>query len=96
MAWTSYIAVVPTAAAAADLAGFLVGFVSQSRPGEAYIHFVGVRPDERDRGLGRRFHGQLGFDVEPGDREVDGLQVTTGYDGEGNDRVRFVTRLAIE
>jgi predicted GNAT superfamily acetyltransferase len=39
------------------LAGFLVGFVSQSRPGEAYIHFVGVHPGERGRGLGRRLYG---------------------------------------
>jgi hypothetical protein len=46
------------AEAEGELAGFLVGFVSQSRPGEAYIHFVGA-----------------------------------GYDGEGNDRVRFVKRL---
>lgn len=35
------------------LAGFLCGLLSQSRPGEAYIHFVGVRPDLRSGGLGR-------------------------------------------
>jgi ribosomal protein S18 acetylase RimI-like enzyme len=35
------------------LAGFLIGFLSQSRPGEAYIHFVGVNPADRARGLGR-------------------------------------------
>jgi predicted GNAT superfamily acetyltransferase len=35
-----------------ELAGFLVGFVSQSRAGEAYIHFVGIRPDQRGSGLG--------------------------------------------
>ena len=34
------------------LAGFLVGFISQSRPGEAYIHFVGVAPAERGGGAG--------------------------------------------
>ncbi len=32
------------------LAGFLVGFVSQSRPGEAYIHFAGLRPGEQASG----------------------------------------------
>ena len=31
--------------------GFLVGFVSQSRPKEAYIHFAGVHPDHRRRGI---------------------------------------------
>ena len=39
-----------------DLAGFLVGFLSQSRPEEAYVHFVGVRPDERSTGLGRELY----------------------------------------
>jgi ribosomal protein S18 acetylase RimI-like enzyme len=106
-----------------ELAGFLVGFISQSRPGEAYIHFVGVRPADRAHGLGRdlyecffvavrargcglvravtapantgsvRFHQRMGFEVEPGDTDVDGIPVTTGYDGDGQDRVRFVKRL---
>jgi len=44
------------------LAGFLVGFVSPARPGEAYIHFVGVHPGERGRGLGRRLYGTF-FDT---------------------------------
>jgi ribosomal protein S18 acetylase RimI-like enzyme len=106
-----------------ELAGFLVGFISQSRPGEAYIHFVGVRPDERGRGLGRQlyehffavvrargcelvraitspvnqgsisFHRKMGFGIEPGDSEVNSVPVTSGYDGSGHDRVRFVKNL---
>lgn len=40
----------------ADLAGFLVGFVSPSKPGHAYIHFVGVAPDTRGSGLGRTLY----------------------------------------
>src|ERR1700748_2883219 len=32
-----------------ELAGFLVGFLSQSRPAEAYIHFVGVHPGAQGR-----------------------------------------------
>jgi predicted GNAT superfamily acetyltransferase len=105
------------------LAGFLVGFFSQSRPGEAYIHFVGVDPAERGRGLGRllyeaffraarargcvlvravtspvnrgsvAFHQRLGFRLEPGDAEVDGIPVSSGYDGPGSDRVRFLRAL---
>ena len=35
------------------LAGFLCGFRSQTFPDEAYIHFVGVSPDHRGRGVGR-------------------------------------------
>jgi predicted GNAT superfamily acetyltransferase len=107
-----------------ELAGFLVGFRSQSRPGEAYIHFVGVRPRERGHGLGRQlydrffeaarakgcdrvravtspvnrgsvaFHRRMGFDIEPGEAGPDGITVAAGYDGEGQDRVRFVKHLA--
>ncbi len=32
--------------------GFLIGFLSQSNPEEAYIHFVGVHPDFRKQGIG--------------------------------------------
>ncbi len=106
-----------------ELAGFLVGFQSQSRPAEAYIHFVGISPGERGRGLGRHlyerffaavrargcdevhsvtspvnrgsiaFHQRMGFDIEPGDAQVDGVAVAAGYDGDGQDRVRFVRHL---
>jgi predicted GNAT superfamily acetyltransferase len=102
------------------LAGFLAGFISQSRPGEAYIHFVGVDPSERRGGLGRllyeeffraaeargcilvravtspvnrgsiAFHQRMGFQLEPGDTEVDGIPVSSSYDGPGGDRVRFL------
>jgi predicted GNAT superfamily acetyltransferase len=105
------------------LAGFLVGFLSQSRPGEAYIHFVGVHPEQRGRGLGRllyeaffqaarargctvvhavtapvnsgsvAFHRRMGFEVELGEAERDGVPVASGYDGPGQDRVRFVKHL---
>lgn len=106
-----------------ELAGFLIGFRSQSRPGEAYIHFVGIHPDERGRGLGRElyerffaaaraggcdrvravtspvnrgsvaFHQRMGFDIEPGAAGPDGVAVAAGYDGAGQDRVRFVRTL---
>lgn len=39
-----------------ELAGFLVGFRSQSQPDVAYIHFVGVRPDLRQSGLARTLY----------------------------------------
>lgn len=39
-----------------QLAGFLVGFLSQSLPREAYVHFVGVNPTERGTGLGRELY----------------------------------------
>ena len=42
-----------------ELAGFCIGFVSQDRPDEAYVHFVGVRPDQRGTGLGRELHDRF-------------------------------------
>jgi ribosomal protein S18 acetylase RimI-like enzyme len=102
-----------------DLAGFLVGFLSQTFPEEAYIHFAGVRPDLRNQGLarglyeefievarshGRRvirsctspvnklsigFHRRIGFSIEPGNKTVDGIPVTTGYLQEKDDKVLF-------
>ncbi|SDW58733.1 hypothetical protein SAMN05421781_1854 [Marinococcus luteus] len=33
------------------MTGFLVGFLSQTREEEAYIHFVGVHPDNRGEGV---------------------------------------------
>jgi ribosomal protein S18 acetylase RimI-like enzyme len=45
------------------LAGFLVGFRSQDHPDEAYVHFVGVRPDHRGSGLGRELHDRFAAQV---------------------------------
>jgi len=57
-----------------DLAGFLVGFLSQSQPKVAYIHFVGVAPELRRAGAAKvrcitspgnsdsiAFHDRIGF-----------------------------------
>jgi N-acetylglutamate synthase-like GNAT family acetyltransferase len=40
----------------AEMVGFLVGFRSQTTPTQAYIHFVGVHPDYRGQGMGRRLY----------------------------------------
>lgn len=40
-----------------EVVGFLVGFVSQARPEEGYIHLVGVHPGRRQRGLARWLYG---------------------------------------
>jgi len=36
--------------------GFLIGFLSQTLPNEAYIHFAGVHPQYRLAGVGRRLY----------------------------------------
>lgn len=45
-----------------ELAGFLVGFFSQSRPKEAYIHLLAVHPDLRKKGIARALY-ECFFDV---------------------------------
>src|SRR6266542_4717447 len=44
------------------LIGFLVGFLSQTFIDEAYIHFVGVHPERRKGGLGRKLYERF-FDA---------------------------------
>ncbi|TVX93524.1 GNAT family N-acetyltransferase [Paenibacillus agilis] len=41
------------------------------------------------------FHTRLGFRMEAGDRLVDGISVTTNYDGKGQDRVLFVKKFSL-
>jgi ribosomal protein S18 acetylase RimI-like enzyme len=49
-----------TSVAAVDgsgqLVGFLVGFLSPAEPDLGYVHFIGVDPQLRGAGLGRRLH----------------------------------------
>jgi ribosomal protein S18 acetylase RimI-like enzyme len=45
------------------LAAFLVGFLSPAEPGTAYIHFVGVDPGLRGRGLGAELYHRFADDV---------------------------------
>ncbi|EDW20991.1 YqjY [Bacillus pumilus ATCC 7061] len=106
-----------------ELIGFLVGFLSQSRSDEAYIHFVGVHPDHRKLKIGKMlyqafydvakqegrttikvvtapvnkvsiaYHAKLGFQIEKGDKTVEGISVFSEYEGINEDRVLFVKKL---
>jgi GNAT superfamily N-acetyltransferase len=42
-----------------QVVGFLIGFLSQSHPQEAYIHFVGVHPDFRKKGIASALYRQF-------------------------------------
>ena len=53
-----------------DLAGFLCGFLSQTNPEEAYIHFVGVSPEYRGEGLGRTLYERFFQEVRGQGRSV--------------------------
>jgi ribosomal protein S18 acetylase RimI-like enzyme len=39
------------------------------------------------------YHRKMGFEIEKGDKEVDGVSVFSDYDGLGQDRVLFVKRI---
>jgi hypothetical protein len=39
------------------------------------------------------FHRRMGFHLEAGDAEVDGIPVSSGYDGRDGDWVRFICSL---
>jgi ribosomal protein S18 acetylase RimI-like enzyme len=105
------------------LVAFLVGVLSQRHADQAYVHFIGVHPAYRGRGLGRElyvrffalaresgrtlvvaetgafnrdsiaFHRRLGFLLEEGDVEIDGVPVQHGFHGTGEDVVLFLKRL---
>ena len=49
---TSFVAEDPNG----ELLGFVCGFLSQTADDEAYIHFVGVTPEDRGDGLGRALY----------------------------------------
>lgn len=106
-----------------EIIGFLIGFLSQSRKKEAYIHFVGIHPHYRQHGIGRKlyqtffdhvkkkgvktvrcvtspvnqssiaYHTKMGFVIEKGDKQVDGIDIHSDYDGIEQDRVLFVKAL---
>ncbi|WP_407682454.1 GNAT family N-acetyltransferase [Pseudocalidococcus azoricus] len=42
-----------------EIIGFLIGFLSQSYSEEAYIHFVGIHPDYRKKGIGSALYRQF-------------------------------------
>ncbi len=39
------------------------------------------------------YHTKMGFDIENGDKELDGMPVFSDYDGPNEDRVLFVKRM---
>ncbi len=101
------------------LVAFLVGFFSQYRMEEGYIHFAGVHPHFRGAGIGPylynlfsevclenwrtmiksctspvnkasiSFHKKMGFQIEKGNSELDGIQVTLDYNKPNDSKVLF-------
>jgi predicted GNAT superfamily acetyltransferase len=65
-----------------ELVAFLVAFVSSARPDEAYIHFVGVRPDRRREGHARALYER--FLVLAGERGCRSVGCITAPINEGS------------
>lgn len=52
------------------LAGFICGFLSQALPDEAYVHFIGVNPDYRRRGVARMLYARFADEARQADRHT--------------------------
>ncbi|KPC59326.1 GNAT family N-acetyltransferase [Streptomyces chattanoogensis] len=59
---TSYLVERQEETGAVTLQAFLIGFLSQTDPGTAYIHFVGVHPSAQRSGLGSALYHRF-FDL---------------------------------
>ena len=75
-----------------ELIGFLIGFLSQTREEEAYVHFVGVSPEERGSGLGRTLYERFFEEVRSQGRTL--VRCVTSPLNE--DSVAFHARLGFE
>jgi len=53
-----------------EVVGFLIGFLSQSFENEAYIHFIGVHPDQRHLSIGRQLYEFFFTEVKKAGRTI--------------------------
>ena len=44
------------------IVAFLIGFISQTNPSRAYVHFMGIHPEYRKQGFGKQLY-QVFFDT---------------------------------
>jgi GNAT superfamily N-acetyltransferase len=75
-----------------QMIAFLIGFVSQSSPHMAYIHFVGIHPVQRKRGLGRQLY-ELFFQTVRA-RGCDSVRCITAPVNSGS--IAFHTRMGFQ
>ncbi|NBJ70344.1 MULTISPECIES: GNAT family N-acetyltransferase [Clostridia] len=53
-----------------ELIGFLIGFLSQSKENEAYIHFVGIHPEFRKQQIGKVLYERFIAVAKQNNREI--------------------------
>jgi L-amino acid N-acyltransferase YncA len=74
------------------MVGFLIGFYSPSKSGEAYIHFVVVDPTHRHGGLARRLYAKF---LDEAART--GVRIVRAITSPGNDgSITFHRRMGFE
>jgi ribosomal protein S18 acetylase RimI-like enzyme len=52
------------------IVGFLIGFLSQNFPDQAYVHFLGVHPNFRRLGVARKLYDRFFEDVSKQGRSI--------------------------
>ena len=72
--------------------GFLIGFLSQTYPNEAYIHFVGVHPDYRKKGVGKKLYKHFFEVARNHDRNI--VRCVTAPINQGS--IAFHTRMGFQ
>jgi ribosomal protein S18 acetylase RimI-like enzyme len=72
--------------------GFLVGFISQTHPTHAYIHFVGVHPEHRQKRIGDQLYQQFFDTVKAGG--CDTVHCVTSPINKGS--IAFHTRMGFQ
>ena len=75
-----------------EVVGFLCGFLSQTYPDQAYVHFVGMRPDHRGGGLGRELYQRFFAAARAANRDV--VRCVTGPVNKAS--IAFHRRLGFE
>ncbi|WP_020500284.1 GNAT family N-acetyltransferase [Sciscionella marina] len=65
-----------------ELAAFLIALLSQSKPNESYIHFVGIDPEYRGKGIGKTMYEWFFATARKHDRDT--VSAITGQDNHGS------------
>ena len=47
-----------------SIIGFIVGFVSQTEKTKAYVHFIGVKPERREKNVGQKLYERFFLTVK--------------------------------
>jgi ribosomal protein S18 acetylase RimI-like enzyme len=89
------------------IVGFVTGFVSQTFPDEAYIHFVGVDPKYRKSGLARSLYEKFFTTVlnlgchtarcvtSPVNKDSIAFHRSLGFSVEGNDSKKTIDGISV-